>query len=255
MKTIILVIILLPLVINSCAGCRCRPCEYNLVTGPYGVPDNALSASSTHSSCHIVYARFSSDSAWCPGSTGGGHYIQVELKNVSKLTAVQTRGRGGTLQWVSFYSVNISMDGSTWNYIFTPSGEIKVFDGNVDSTSTVTNILEGNIVAKYIRVISVGNDNRFRSMKLEVQGCPVSMLSDTCPKWEAKKGSSGDIFSVLEDTNASNHGTCGIVCYKWLGCDNFLFNVGSTRCTLFDSTSSLQNQTLNLDGVWYFRQT
>ncbi|XP_033727501.1 inactive carboxypeptidase-like protein X2 [Pecten maximus] len=205
---------------------------------------------------HYNLARFSSSRAWCPLHGGDGHYLQVELRNVSSLQAIQTRGRGDYPQWVSLYTVNISMDGLTWNSILTSTGDVKVFPGNVDKNTIVTNKLAGNVVAKYIRVISVpDSENRHRSMRLEVEGCPLSLLSNTCHKWEAKLGSTGDVFPVIVDTQASNQGLCGLKCSRQTDCHSFLFDVGSTRCRLLNVSSNSSNVTVNLDGVWYFVKT
>ncbi|XP_033727733.1 inactive carboxypeptidase-like protein X2 [Pecten maximus] len=172
--------------VMCCGGCG--PCDFSLVTGPYGVSDNAITASSTHPDCPLQFARFSSSRAWCPSHRGDGHYLQVEFRNVSSLQAIQTRGREDHPQWVSLYTVNISMDGLTWNSILTSTGDVKVFHGNSDSDTIVSNELKGNVVAKYIRVISVSG-NTYRSMRLEVQGCPFREISNTCHRWEARLGS------------------------------------------------------------------
>ncbi|XP_033726630.1 contactin-associated protein-like 2 isoform X2 [Pecten maximus] len=230
-------------------------CDFDLVTGPYGVSDGALSASSYHFHCPIQDLRINSSNSWCPSTSGDGHYVQVEFQTVSTLKAIQTRGRHYN-EWVASYSVNISMDGLTWSYILNSAGDVKVFPGNVDDVSIVTNNLEGNIVAKYIRVISVsGNGAYHRSMSLEVQGCPVvSPLTCSCTgnTWKATLGSTGDVFPVLVDTDASNQGFCGLKCSRQPDCDSFLFDTGPDRCRLLNSTSGVSNQTMNLDGVWYF---
>ncbi|XP_069106945.1 lactadherin-like [Argopecten irradians] len=158
----------------------CGCCAYDLVSGPYGVSNDALSASSTHSTCLLQEVRFNSSRGWCPADTGDGHYIQVEFQTTSNLKAIQTLGRGNNNQWVSLYSVNISMDGINWNSILT-NGDIKVFPANSDRHTLVTNKLAGNVVAKYIRVISVSGE-WYRSMRLEVKGCPVTNMSGKCPK-------------------------------------------------------------------------
>ncbi|XP_069106351.1 discoidin-2-like [Argopecten irradians] len=233
---------------NMCFGCG--PCDYDLVTGPNGVPDTALSASSTHHSCPIEKVRISSSQGWCPAQTGDGHYIQVEFQTTSNLKAIQTLGRGDYNQWVSSYGVNISMDGITWSSILS-NGSVKVFPANNDRHTIVTNTLAGNVVAKFIRIISI-TGNSYRSMRLEVQGCQVTNISNTCNKWKATRGSTGDFFPIVEETNAANHGLCGLMCYRQPDCDSFVFDVSSNHCRLLKSTPDTSYATVDLENVWYF---
>ncbi|XP_069106944.1 contactin-associated protein-like 2 [Argopecten irradians] len=230
-------------------------CDYDLVTGPYGVSDAALSASSTHSTCRIQHVRFNSSRGWCPVDTEDGHYVQVEFQTTSNLKAVQTLGRGDLDQWVSLYSVNISMDGINWNSILS-YGDVKVFPGNTDSHTLVTNTLAENVFAKSIRIISVSGKS-YRSMRLEVKGCPVANMLSTCNKWTERLGSAGDVFSVLEETNAANHIWCGRMCSRQWGCDSFVFYFGSNNCKLLKSTSDIiytYCTTMDLENVWYYIQ-
>ncbi|XP_021367726.1 inactive carboxypeptidase-like protein X2 [Mizuhopecten yessoensis] len=226
MESMLQFIVLLSIVILSCAGCG--PCQYDLVTGPYGVADDAFSASSTHGSCSLVRVRFSNSKGWCPAHTGDGHFLQVEFRSVSLLKAIQTKGRGDYSQWVSLYSVNISMDGITWTSLSNSTGDVQIFSGNSDRDTVVTNVLEGTVIAKYIRIISVYG-NSYRSMRLEVQGCPYLEISSTCHRWEATLGSTGDVRPVLVDTFASSQGLCGLKCYRHSDCESFLFDVTSAR--------------------------
>ncbi|XP_069106349.1 inactive carboxypeptidase-like protein X2 isoform X2 [Argopecten irradians] len=235
--------------VTSTSGCAV--CNSNLVTGTYGVPDYKLTASSTARDCPTRLGRLTSSRSWCPNGQGEGHYLQVEFQNVSRLTAVQTRGRADLDQWVSLYSVNTSMDGISWSAVLNT-----VFPGNNDRDTIVTNQLEGNVVGKYIRVISEpGSGNHYRSMRLEVQGCPVSLLTNSCDKWAAQRGSGGDMLPVMVDTDASNIGVCGLECRNRLECDAFLFDAGSARCKLLKVTPDQSYPAVNLHGVWYFVKT
>ncbi|XP_060078684.1 lactadherin-like [Ylistrum balloti] len=246
------ILCLLTLIILCRAGNG--PCDYNLVTGPYGVSDDAFTASSTHPTCPLVRVRFSSSQGWCPASIGDGHYLQVKFQTDSTVKAIQTRGRGDFDQWISLYQLNISMDGNTWSAILNATtGNVQIFPGNNDRDTVVTNTLEGNVVVRYIRVISVSG-NTYRSMRLEIQGCPFS-TPNTCNKWKAKLGSVGDIVTVVGDTNAANQGLCGLKCFRQTECDSFLFDVSSFRCRLLKETPSSLPITVNLDGVWYFSKT
>ncbi|XP_069106484.1 contactin-associated protein-like 2 [Argopecten irradians] len=236
---------------------RAHHCNFNLVTGPHGVSDDALSASSTYKSCYLEDGRINSSDGWCPNNTDNGNYFQVEFKEISSLRAIQTRGRQIFTQWVTMYSVNTSLDGLTWTAILnSTTGDVKSFPGNFDGDTIVTNNLEGNVMAKYIRVISIsGYASTRRSMRLEVLGCPISFLSDTCQTckgWKARLGSTGDVLKVLEEMVASNHGMCGLRCFRQPDCDSFFFDVGNNHCRLLNSTLDGSSPSVHLDGVWYF---
>ncbi|XP_060081878.1 contactin-associated protein-like 2 [Ylistrum balloti] len=234
----------------------CDFCDFDLVTGPYGVTDDALMASSAHIDCPLLNVRFSSARGWCPEHFGNGHYVQVHFKTLSAVKAIQTLGHGEYSQWVTSYKVNISLDGITWDSILnSTTGQVKVFPANFDNDTVVTNTLETNVVANYIRVISL-SQRKHTSMRLEAKGCPVSILRqiDTCRRWEKKLGSSGDIFPVLLDTDATNHVDCGLKCFGQMDCDSFLFDASSTRCRLLKVTTEYSNTSVDLDGVWYFRK-
>ncbi|XP_060081881.1 neurexin-4-like [Ylistrum balloti] len=211
-------------------GAGCYPCAFNLVTGPYGVSVDAFTASSTHSHCPIKDVRLNSTNAWCPLRSIQGQYIQVEFQTVSEVKAIQTRGRvthHPCHQWVTSYKVNTSIDGSAWSNIVDPtSDKIKVFRGNFDGNTIVSNWLDGIVLAKYIRVIPVSGHNHF-SLRLEVKGCPVSDVHSTCQKWKAMLGASGDVFRVNKDVKVSNQGLCGLECYRQEECDSFMFDIVS----------------------------
>ncbi|XP_021367762.1 retinoschisin-like [Mizuhopecten yessoensis] len=238
-------------IVSLCLGSS-PTCNNNLVTGPDGVSDAAITASSTYRTCPVHMARINSDSAWCPNSRGDDHYLQVEFQYVTILKAILTRGRKIADQWVSSYKVSISLDGLIWRYLLNSTGGVQVFPGNVDRNTVVTNELKGTVVAKFIRVISV-TGNGYRSMRLEVRGCPIAC--SRCHHWEARLGSTGDVLPVLVDIDASNQGMCGLKCFRQPECDSFLFDVTSARCMLFKGTVDGSHVTVNLDGVWYFLKT
>ncbi|XP_069106841.1 neuropilin-2-like [Argopecten irradians] len=244
--TVLLQILGLLYMASLCDAGSCF-CDYNLVTGPYGVSDEAFSASSTHHDCPVENVRIDSNTGWCPATQGDGNYIQVEFQTISVLTAIQTRGRANRDQWVASYSVNVSTNGLTWTSILS-NNTVQVFLANNDSNTLATNTLTRIVVAKYIRIISVSG-NSFRSMRLEVKGCPVASM---CSKWTATLGSSGDVFPVLVHTNAANQGSCGLMCYEQPDCDSFVFNIGSNHCRLLKSTPDVLYTTVDVERVWYF---
>ncbi|XP_069106362.1 contactin-associated protein-like 2 [Argopecten irradians] len=236
---------------NICSAV-CTPCDYDLVTGPYGVSDDAITASSHHDHCPVLYARFSSPYGWCPATIRDGDYLQVEFKTTSTLKAIQTTGRMVHGHLVSSYSVNTSMDGINWISI-SSNGTVKLFPGNSDDSSIVTNTLGRSVTAKFVRVISVSGTG-YRSMRLEVKGCPISN-SSTCNQWAATLGSAGDVFPVLQETNAPYQGLCGLMCYRQPDCDSFVFDIGSNYCMLLKSTPDVSYTTVDLENVWYFIKT
>ncbi|KAK3723796.1 hypothetical protein QZH41_019473, partial [Actinostola sp. cb2023] len=106
---------------------------------------------------------------WAAGSKGKGEHIQIDLGSVKVVTKVATQGRQDHFeQYVTKYSLSYSNDGENWSDY---EGDcVKVFPGNADQQSIVTNKLEVPIKARYIRLIVKGYVNH-ATMRMELYGC------------------------------------------------------------------------------------
>ncbi|XP_048589005.1 uncharacterized protein LOC5518116 isoform X2 [Nematostella vectensis] len=91
--------------------------------------------------------------AWC---SGGDHvdkaqFLQVDLGKRSRVCGVATQGMHERPLWVTSYTLEFSNNGRIWAD-YTESGHLKLFNGNFDQDSIVTNPLKQPITAQYVRV-------------------------------------------------------------------------------------------------------
>ena len=49
---------------------------------------------------------------------------------------------------------------------------LQKFDGNIDRSLVVTQVLSPPIVARYIKIHVIEYKNRYAGMRLELRGCP-----------------------------------------------------------------------------------
>ncbi|XP_048250928.1 mucin-2-like isoform X4 [Haliotis rufescens] len=159
------------------------------------LPDAAFSASSDYTSKDPVhnYAPYRGKlnvkvdpdpkaykvGSWVSLDLDTKQWLQVDLPNPSVVQTVTTAGRdpdpvsGCCNQWVTKYTVQYSLDGTTWTTVTDSAGADKVFDGNTDSTSPVTNSLDCPIIAKYVRVSPV-DWHKHIAMRLGFNGCNIA---------------------------------------------------------------------------------
>ena len=89
------------------------------------IADSQLTASSVysgHGGLEIDKARLNGPGAWCVAHSNQQQWLQVDLQNMTIVTGVITQGRSSQLQYVRFYWVEYTQDGSSW---------ISVSDGKV----------------------------------------------------------------------------------------------------------------------------
>ncbi|KAK3736747.1 hypothetical protein QZH41_006495 [Actinostola sp. cb2023] len=144
------------------------------------IKDSQISASSyVHSSKNTLHApkngRLNKKNdakaigGWAAGKPMIGEHIQVDLGSVKVIAKVTTQGRYDCcVQYVTKYSLSYSNDGDNWSDY---EGDcVKVFPGNADQQSIVTNKLEVPIKARYIRLIVKGYSG-WATIRMELYGC------------------------------------------------------------------------------------
>ncbi|KAJ8320867.1 hypothetical protein KUTeg_002454 [Tegillarca granosa] len=182
-------------------------CENQLVTGPFGVSDGQLSASSERNKNNSkedysakrgrLQTLETKDNngntlmgAWSAETINNNQYLQVciiiyktkfqqifkiylkqvELNKPSLIRGVITQGRNGCCQeWVTKYRVLYSIDCQTWHVL---GGIGKVFNGNSDENTLSTSMFSCPITAKCVRINPI-NWNNHISMRLDLVGCPI----------------------------------------------------------------------------------
>jgi len=85
------------------------------------IPDIAISASSSVNSSHgpsnarLNFLNKGRDvSAWCPKTSSGNHWLQIDLGEITAVTKVATQGRYNSEDRVTTYTLSYSVDGKHW---------------------------------------------------------------------------------------------------------------------------------------------
>ncbi|XP_033747174.1 lactadherin-like [Pecten maximus] len=206
--------------------CVVVPCDSNLVSGPFGVEDFALTGKLPYhidGRCHPKYARLNSPYTYA----FIGSYLQVMLRKPSKITGFVTRGRHGMRQFVRTYKVQYSDDGTKWKEVKDSHGAVKIFTGNNNAWGYSSSTLDAPIVALFIRVIPV-TWYVSRAFRFEIRGCPIPNAGNqTC--WKANRATGIPTFDMFSTTR-TNLGECGKECHNEKECHAFTFNHGSGLC-------------------------
>ncbi|XP_066271773.1 uncharacterized protein [Branchiostoma lanceolatum] len=90
---------------------------------------------------------------WRPYYIDTNQYLQVNFDDPRYIYGLETRGRPSSTWYVQTYELQYTEDGSNWQYFKDPNtGSNKVFTGNNDGNTIVSNNLDYSILAKQIRV-------------------------------------------------------------------------------------------------------
>ncbi|XP_028414341.1 uncharacterized protein LOC114537501 [Dendronephthya gigantea] len=164
-------------------GCYAGPCTGSEV--PLGVEnerikDSQMSSSTAQNRFPASDGRLNSRRAgayeflnygrsWRPKDYNQGQWLQVDLGKKEIVTAIATQGYG-TGYWVKTYSMSYGLDEENLTS-YRMNTTQKVFDGNTDENSVVTNVLSPAVTARYIR-IHPKTWNNVISLRVELYGCP-----------------------------------------------------------------------------------
>ncbi|XP_028417633.1 uncharacterized protein LOC114542082, partial [Dendronephthya gigantea] len=155
-------------------GCSSGPCKegevaFGMQNGK--IHDSHITASSFWSaSLSPQKARLNGVASWSSsGRNNQKQWIQIDLGKERVITAIATQGRANYNQWVKTYSVSYSLNGQNFQ-LYLINGVKKVFYGNSDRWSIVTNVLSQPITARYIRIHPESWYGHI-SMRLEIYGC------------------------------------------------------------------------------------
>merc|ERR1711871_1793616 len=79
-----------------------------------------------------------------------GPWLQIDAGGPVVLGALQTQGRRDALEWVSSYAISTSLDGKVFEE-FQQDGALKIFPGNRDKNTIVTNEVTTSSKVRYVR--------------------------------------------------------------------------------------------------------
>ena len=157
----------------------CYDCNIPLGLESGRIPDSFMTALHSHAEFPASAARLNGKSAWCsmnPESLEEPLYLQIELKKLTKISAIASQGfypekdalslRMGR---VSKYQLTYSTDGLSWK-LYKDNKNETILRGNKKRNGTVLNILTPEITAQFIRVFPLSYFS-FICMRLELYGC------------------------------------------------------------------------------------
>ncbi|XP_072037527.1 lactadherin-like [Amphiura filiformis] len=136
------------------------------------IPDSQITATDyAFSSWRPSYARLHHNTAWSSHRPDVPQHIQIDLNQQQYVTGVVTQGKDDA--WVENYRVEYTSIGGNWKFVSdTTGGPPKVFTGNTDIDTPVTNMFPAPISVSKIR-IHPGAVYRWIHMRIEILGCDV----------------------------------------------------------------------------------
>jgi len=158
-------------------------CGSSLVgtTGNHVLNDDAITASSyvtrRDRGCGTNSSRLNSNSAWCAYHKDDP-FIQYDFGRMMKLRKILTKGRADRkrlFQWVTKFTLQYSQ-GECWK------DHPQLFEGNVNSNSLKTNMIEPPIMAQWVRIRPL-EWHRNPSLRADFHGCQADeeVEGDVCP--------------------------------------------------------------------------
>uniref|UniRef100_A0A671T3V5 ferroxidase n=1 Tax=Sinocyclocheilus anshuiensis TaxID=1608454 RepID=A0A671T3V5_9TELE len=163
-------------------GCELDGCSVPLGIESGLIKDAQITASSVASSWysgqwHPWYARlnkYGTANAWQAKNNDIQPWIQVELKDIKKITGIITQGAKslGNEMFVTAYSLEYSEDGKRWTKLRKKCFLLfsQTFQGNTDNNGQVKNYIYPPIFSKFIRIIPKQWQKSI-TMRIELLGC------------------------------------------------------------------------------------
>ncbi|KAM9844315.1 contactin-associated protein-like 4 [Aulostomus maculatus] len=158
---------------SSCGTTGEDVCDSALVSS---LPPSAFRSSSQLSSSHgpgfAKLNRREGAGGWSPLTSDRYQWLEVDLGERTKITAVATQGRYGSSDWLTSYLLMFSDTGHNWKQ-YRQEDSIGSFPGNSNADSVVQYKLQQPAVARFLRLIPLGwNPNGRIGLRLETYGCP-----------------------------------------------------------------------------------
>ncbi|TRY59321.1 hypothetical protein DNTS_033554 [Danionella cerebrum] len=162
-------------------GCELDGCSVPLGMENGVIEDSQITASSVASSWysgewHPWYARLNKQgttNAWQAKNNDIQPWIQVELKEIKKITGIVTQGAKALRNemFVTEYILEYSNDGKRWTkYTDDDDYEQKMFQGNSDNNGQIKNYIYPPIFSRFIRIIPK-QWQKSVTMRIELLGC------------------------------------------------------------------------------------
>uniref|UniRef100_A0A3Q3IM13 Contactin associated protein like 3 n=1 Tax=Monopterus albus TaxID=43700 RepID=A0A3Q3IM13_MONAL len=109
---------------------------------------------------------------WSPLTSDQYQWLEVDLGERTKLTAVATQGRYGSSDWLTSYLLMFSDTGHNWQQ-YRQEDSIGAFPGNSNADSVVQYKLQQPVIARFLRLFPLDWNPIGRiGLRLEAYGCP-----------------------------------------------------------------------------------
>jgi len=93
--------------------------------GSGAILDDKITASTGKNAAKNGRLNYTSGSSWCAGTSDTSPYLQIDLQTLHIICAVSTQGNSQADEWVKEYTLQSSIDRSSWtNYV--EIGQVKV---------------------------------------------------------------------------------------------------------------------------------
>ncbi|XP_030258291.1 contactin-associated protein-like 4 [Sparus aurata] len=150
-------------------------CDSALVSN---LPPSSFRSSSQLSSSHAPgFAKLNrreGAGGWSPLTSDRYQWLEVDLGERTKITAVATQGRYGSSDWLTSYLLMFSDTGHNWKQ-YRQEDSIGSFPGNSNADSVVQYKLQQPAVARFLRLIPLDwNPSGRIGLRLETYGCPYT---------------------------------------------------------------------------------
>ncbi|XP_076600669.1 contactin-associated protein-like 4 [Chaetodon auriga] len=190
---------------SSCGTAGEEVCDSALVSN---LPPSSFRSSSQLSSSHAPgFAKLNrreGAGGWSPLTSDRYQWLEVDLGERTKITAVATQGRYGSSDWLTSYLLMFSDTGHNWKQ-YRQEDSIGSFPGNSNADSVVQYKLQQPAVARFLRLIPLDwNPSGRIGLRLETYGCPytsdvVSLDGGSSLVYRLSPGlrrTYGDVFSL-----------------------------------------------------------
>uniref|UniRef100_A0A3Q3K5I9 Contactin associated protein like 3 n=1 Tax=Monopterus albus TaxID=43700 RepID=A0A3Q3K5I9_MONAL len=111
---------------------------------------------------------------WSPLTSDQYQWLEVDLGERTKLTAVATQGRYGSSDWLTSYLLMFSDTGHNWQQ-YRQEDSIGFFPGNSNADSVVQYKLQQPVITRFLRLFPLNwNPTGRIGLRLEAYGCPYT---------------------------------------------------------------------------------
>uniref|UniRef100_A0A665XFZ5 Contactin associated protein like 3 n=1 Tax=Echeneis naucrates TaxID=173247 RepID=A0A665XFZ5_ECHNA len=160
---------------NDFFFCLTDVCDSPLVSN---LPPSSFRSSSQLSSSHAPgFAKLNrreGAGGWSPLTSDRYQWLQVDLGERTKITAVATQGRYGSSDWLTSYLLMFSDTGHNWKQ-YRQEDSIGSFPGNSNADSVVQYKLQQPTIARLLRLLPLDwNPSGRIGLRLETYGCPYT---------------------------------------------------------------------------------